>query len=1474
MKCSFYKSSITKKYLSLLLVMALVYSSVQGAFVTAFADDYVVKKRFLVVYKNKQSDDKKSLQAVRVSSKLKNGEVISIGKESIALLEDTRLGISSTFRDADILAVEEDNVVSLLDEVEKNNDATTPKKDKADELTKDDKKSKNSKKADAEKSDAKADEKATVDKAKSDNATEKSSKAKLTEKDKQAKTNEVETGDKKVVKKDKTRQVKASKNPAITDALSKYITKSKGQNVKIALIDSGVNTANSSAIQLAGGASFIDNKFNSDENGHGTSLAGLIKGYRLENGAKFQGIAPDAELYSLKVLDKNGHGYYSDVIKALEWSRRNNMDVVIMAFGGDKYSSILHRSLQKNYFQDMLLISASGNDNGRVKYPSAYSEVMSVGSSYQDSSVLYNYQNQDIVEIYAEGKNIPTINALHDKVLVSGSSYSSAIVGAASACIWSQDNKLNARQVRGVIKKASKKLTINTQKYNILDVVQAGEIVAKGDIPQEIDYDSEIKDEKPNEDTAVTALADITMPPSNSAMWNGFTVGVKFSHNHSKVKAVLVKLNEDGSEKEIQTVERFDIKGEFVEPNPEKPNEPSGYLGEEYNFDYSPTYLKGKYRIDFYPYEEDDETVLMTDWLFSTDEFYVQGADLKVNKFVLTSTDDVVLGKESLQGYAEIQNVEQNYYADYPADVVVDFYRVKDNQNSFINPTADTIETYPLAHKIASKVVSKDELQSKKVAVVDFAWKPQTKEEVQNYKIYAVIKYNKKYDDVSANNIRKLPCDATVTFLLKDGTKLTQCFGGDPVNLSSGNYTSTTTDMAIAGKVPLEFNRVYNGLDFKNHGLGLHFRHNYNVYYEDNQDYLKVYFNDGHIEFFEKKDAGYSYNKSDYQFVGFENGKFKIKYKNNKTYLFGDNKHIESITEKGKVVNFKYESFADNDYYNGQKTKTRLTEIYSESGRIVLTYNTANKLISLTDNAGRTVKYSYDGKYLVSTTNISGNKYSYHYDKAGRLNKLIDPYGNNQLENIYDKEGRVVHQTNEDGTFYEFEYYRYKTIFTEKDGTKITYYKDEKDRIIKKEYPNSTERFVFDENDNVIRYFDKNGNESNFEYDLAGNLTVSKDALGQITKYIYNQNCDLIEKENPDGSKVHFEYDENSNIIKLTDGLGQVQTFKYDNLNNLVQAVRKDGAKLTFTYDERGNLQTESLDGVKLKTYKYDLVNRVVKKIDALGRETEFVYSPNGSIVSTISPNGVVIKNVYDKEARLVEKIDANGNSTKYQYNNMGSLTKMINADNTETGYTYDNMQNLIIVRFADGTAVKNIYDKSNRLIKQIDENGNAKTYTYDNNNNILTTTDELGRVTSFAYDKLNRLIKTVNPLGDISTLSYRYDNKVVSETDFAGRMTKYDYDVLGRLIKVTTPDGKSSKIKYDSLDNIITSIDKLARATNYTYDKRSNLVSVTLPDGSTLKNEYDLNNNLIKQIDAARNETTYQYDENNRLIKSLQFNE
>jgi serine protease AprX len=121
-----------------------------------------------------------------------------------------------------------------------------------------------------------------------------------------------------------------------------------GTGVGVALIDSGLAPSFDFFGRIAGFYDFSGGRpgvasFPFDDYGHGTHIAGLIGSNGVTSSGRYEGIAPGVRFLALKVLDRRGVGYTSDVIRALEFAvankQRYNLKIVNLSLGHPIYES-------------------------------------------------------------------------------------------------------------------------------------------------------------------------------------------------------------------------------------------------------------------------------------------------------------------------------------------------------------------------------------------------------------------------------------------------------------------------------------------------------------------------------------------------------------------------------------------------------------------------------------------------------------------------------------------------------------------------------------------------------------------------------------------------------------------------------------------------------------------------------------------------------------------------------------------------------------------------------------------------------------------------------------------------------------------------------------------------------------------------------------------------------------------------------
>ena len=151
-----------------------------------------------------------------------------------------------------------------------------------------------------------------------------------------------------------------------------------GRGVSVAIVDSGIGPH--PWLAPRGGYNTLDGQdpgaWNVDDGGHGSHCAGLVAA-RPAAGAGVLGVAPEAELYAIKVFPG---GFVSDLVEAVEWCTANRIDVVSLSLGSSKPSSLLAAALARADAHGVTAIAATGNEGSHVAYPAAFPTVMGVGA--------------------------------------------------------------------------------------------------------------------------------------------------------------------------------------------------------------------------------------------------------------------------------------------------------------------------------------------------------------------------------------------------------------------------------------------------------------------------------------------------------------------------------------------------------------------------------------------------------------------------------------------------------------------------------------------------------------------------------------------------------------------------------------------------------------------------------------------------------------------------------------------------------------------------------------------------------------------------------------------------------------------------------------------------------------------------------------------------------------------------------------
>ncbi|MDA8132403.1 MAG: S8 family peptidase [Elusimicrobia bacterium] len=115
-----------------------------------------------------------------------------------------------------------------------------------------------------------------------------------------------------------------------------------------------------------------------DDKGHGTHVSGIIAGAL--NWSGMAGIAPEAKIIPVKVLNSSGTGKVSQIIEGMEWAVAQRPDVMNMSLGSQKFSAAQGKAVKAARAAGILVVCAAGNDGGPVGYPAAFEDAVAVSA--------------------------------------------------------------------------------------------------------------------------------------------------------------------------------------------------------------------------------------------------------------------------------------------------------------------------------------------------------------------------------------------------------------------------------------------------------------------------------------------------------------------------------------------------------------------------------------------------------------------------------------------------------------------------------------------------------------------------------------------------------------------------------------------------------------------------------------------------------------------------------------------------------------------------------------------------------------------------------------------------------------------------------------------------------------------------------------------------------------------------------------
>lgn len=174
---------------------------------------------------------------------------------------------------------------------------------------------------------------------------------------------------------------------------------SRGQGTVVAVIDTGVAYADAPGFARAPdlaetrfvpGYDFVDDDEHPlDEHGHGTHVAGTIA-QSTNNGIGVAGVAPEASIMPIRVLDRRGAGRWGSVAAGIRWATDHGAHILNLSLGGPTPSASIRNAMAYAHRKGVTIVVAAGNTGrGRVQYPAAHRHAIAVGAVRFDEQLSF-----------------------------------------------------------------------------------------------------------------------------------------------------------------------------------------------------------------------------------------------------------------------------------------------------------------------------------------------------------------------------------------------------------------------------------------------------------------------------------------------------------------------------------------------------------------------------------------------------------------------------------------------------------------------------------------------------------------------------------------------------------------------------------------------------------------------------------------------------------------------------------------------------------------------------------------------------------------------------------------------------------------------------------------------------------------------------------------------------------------------------